>query len=127
MAKQPNSDDRVMAMLPHLLSIFTGFIGPLIIYLIIKDDKKKNKYVIDNAKHSLNFQISLVIYSVALIILLMVSVILSVLLIGIPFTILFTLLLFVLGIFALVFEIIASVKAYQGEIYKYPLEIPFIK
>jgi len=98
-------------MLPHLLSIFTGFIGPLIIYIVNQD--KKNKYVMGNAKHALNFQISLMIYYI-------VSFVLVFVFIGI-------LLLIALSIFALVFEIIATVKAYEGEIYKYPLEIPFIR
>ena len=110
--KQQSSDDKVMAMLPHLLSIFTGFIGPLIIYLV-NQDKKNNKYVFDNAKHALNFQISLIIYMV-------ISFILVFVIIGIP-------MLIALSIFALVFEIIATVRSYNGEIYTYPLEIPFIK
>ena len=36
----PSKDARTMAMLVHLLCIFTGFIGPLIIYLIKKDEDK---------------------------------------------------------------------------------------
>jgi len=35
--------------------------------------------------------------------------------------------LWCLGIFALVVEIIGSVKSYGGEVYKYPLEIRFIR
>ena len=31
-------DDMNMAMLAHLLAIFTGFLGPLIIWLIKKED-----------------------------------------------------------------------------------------
>lgn len=37
--KSPQGD-RTMAMLAHLLAIFTYFIGPLVIYLIKKDEDK---------------------------------------------------------------------------------------
>jgi uncharacterized protein len=103
-------DDNVMGMLAHLLGIFTGFIGPLVLYLVQKDKKGKT---LDNAKHALNFQISLLIYYI-------IAGILIFVLIGI-------LLIWALGIFALVVMILGSVKAYNGEVYKYPLEIQFIK
>ena len=97
-------------MLAHLLSIFTGFIAPLIFLLVNKD---KKGFVYENAKNALNFHISLVIYY------------------GICFILVFILIGFILlpalGIFALVMEIIGSIKSYEGEVYKYPLAIPFIK
>ena len=105
-----NSEQKTLGMLAHLLGLFSYFIGPLIIFLIYKD---KKDFVYENARHSLNFQISLMIY-------VLISGIMILLLIGI-------LLLWALSIFALVVIIIASVKSYQGEIYKYPLEIEFIR
>ena len=36
----PSKEACTMAMLAHLLAIFTGFIGPLVIYLIKKDDDR---------------------------------------------------------------------------------------
>jgi len=110
MAKKKNSNDNVLAMLAHLLGLVSYFVGPLIIYLIQKD---KKDFVYENAKHALNFQISLILYY-------FISSMLVLLLIGLV-------LLWALSIFALVVIIIASVKAYQGEVYKYPLEIEFIK
>jgi len=109
-SSNPNSEQRTIAMLSHLLGLFAYFIGPLIIYLIYKD---KKDFVYENAKHSLNFQLSLIIYYI-------ISAVLVLVFIGI-------LLLWVLGIFALVVIILASVKSYQGEVYRYPLEIEFIK
>lgn len=103
-------DQKTMGMLSHLLGLFTGFIGPLIMFLIYKE---KKDFVYENAKHALNFQISLIIYMI-------VSGILMIILIGF-------LLAVAVGIFALVVEIIGSVRAYEGKVYKYPLEIPFIK
>lgn len=108
MPKQITSDEKSLAMLAHLLGLFSGFIGPLIIYLIRKD----SRFVHENARHSLNFQISVIIYS-------LISFILIFVLIGI-------LLIIALAIFELVVIIIASVKSSDGKIYKYPLEIPFL-
>jgi uncharacterized protein len=102
-------NEKTMGMLAHLLSIFTGFIGPLVIFLV----EKKSKFVKDNAKNALNFQISMIIYVI-------VSVFLFLLLIGM-------LLLPALIVFALVVEIMGTVKAANGEVFKYPLAIEFIK
>ncbi|MBT3304466.1 DUF4870 domain-containing protein [Candidatus Woesearchaeota archaeon] len=99
-----------MGMLAHLLGIFTWFIGPLIILLVAKD---KHKFAYKNAAHAINFQISVTIYAI-------ICALLVLVLIGL-------LLLPILMIFALVVEIVGSVKAYEGAVYKYPLEIPFIK
>lgn len=111
MRKTNNSDENILGMLAHLLGLFISFIGPLVIYRIVKDRKKS--LAKENAKHSLNFQISLIIYSI-------IVIILIILLIGIP-------LIIALGIFELVTIIIGSIKAYNGEEYAYPLEIRFFK
>ena len=100
---------KTIGMLAHLLGIFTGFVGPLIIFLVWnKKDSAK-----ENARHALNFQISMVIYYIIAFILIFV-------LVGI-------ILIIFLGIFALVVMIIGSVRAFNGEVYRYPLEIPFIR
>lgn len=49
----PTQDERSMAMLAHVLMIFTGFIGPLIIWLI----RKQSKYVSFHALQALWWQI----------------------------------------------------------------------
>lgn len=107
-------DEKTMGMLAHLLAIFSGFIGPLILYLVTKD---KGKFSNENAKNALNFTISMAIYTISAV-LLSFTIILMV--ITIPA-------LIGLNIFALVVEIIAAIKAYEGVTYKYPLAIPFIK
>ncbi len=103
-------EEKVTGMLAHLLGIFTWFIGPLIILLV---SEKKHGFVYKNAVHAINFQISVTIYAIVCSILVFV-------LIGL-------LLLPILAIFTLIVEIIGSVRAYEGDVYKYPLEIPFIK
>ena len=109
-AKKQSDDEKVLAMLAHLLSLFTWFIGPLIIFLIKRDTKS---LAYENAKHALNFQISLFIYYI-------IAFALIIILIGF-------LLIFILWIFALVAVIIGCIRAYEGNVYKYPLEIPFIR
>ena len=104
-----SSDDQTMGMLAHLLGIFTGFLGPLIIFLIKKDD---SPYIRHHAAQSLNFQLTLMIAY-------FVSALLILVLIG--------LLLFpILFIGALVLQIMASVAANRGEMYRYPMTIQFV-
>jgi uncharacterized Tic20 family protein len=107
---------RTWGMLCHL-SALTGYfipfghlLGPLIIWLIKKDEYL---FVDDQGKESLNFQLTLTLYTI-------ISSILCILLIG------FVLLL-VLFLAELILVIIASVQANHGEKYRYPLTIRFIK
>ena len=106
----PTSDERTLAILAHALAIVTYFLAPLIIYLIKKDD---SRYVSEQAKESLNFQITIAILYV-------ISFMLVFVFIGI-------FLLFALAVFNFVMVIIASIKASDNKIYRYPLCIRLIK
>jgi uncharacterized Tic20 family protein len=106
------SDQRTMALVAHLLGIFTGFIGALIIWLINKDDTSK-PFVVDQSKEALNFQITIAIAYI-------VSSILVVVLIG-------TLMLAAVWVANLVLCILAGVKANNGEAYRYPFTLRLIK
>jgi len=105
-----SKDARMWAMLCHLLGLFTCFIGPLIIWLIKKDE---DPFIDDQGKEALNFQITVAIAGI-------VSAVLTVVCVG-----------FILGIAVsiadLVFSIIASIKANGGEKYRYPVSIRLIK
>jgi hypothetical protein len=104
------------AMLCHLSAFaafffpFGGIIGPLICYLSRKDE---SDWVNVNGKASLNFQLSILLYIVLVIPLCFI-------IIGIPIIIL-------LGTLKVICIIIASVKAAKGELFRYPLVIPFIQ
>lgn len=106
----PSSEDRMLAMLCHLGGLFTGFIVPLIIWIVKKDT---SPFVDDQGKESLNFQLSLLIYY-------LVSAIAILAFIG------FFMLLGLL-VFETIVIIMASVAANQGQPYRYPLTIRFIK
>ncbi len=103
-------DDNMIGMLAHLTGLLFGLLGPLVIYILKKDEKGLSR---ENARHALNFQISIIIYMVA-------SIILMVVIVGF-----FT---FVgIWILSIITQIMGSIKAYEGQIYEYPLEIEFIK
>ena len=116
MAAMDEKDARTWAMLSHLGALagyiipFGNIIAPLVIWLIKKDE---SPLVDDQGKESLNFQISITIYVI-------VALILTAIIIG------FVLLPAVV-IFDLVMVIIAAIKANDGEKYRYPLCIRFIK
>ena len=104
---QPTPDDRTWAMLAHLSPIVgLGFIGPLVIWLIYKD---KSPFVADQAKEALNFSLALLI-AVLICIATCVGIIVT------P----------VLGIGALVYQIIAAMEANKGVWYRYPYTIRMI-
>lgn len=119
----PSQDERTWGMLAHLaaLSAFvTGIgavVGPLIVWLIKKDSMP---FVDDQGKEAVNFGITCFLAVVALGI---VGTVLAVILIGF----LFYLLIPVVGLFWLVFTVIAAIKANEGVAYRYPFTLRLIK
>ncbi|MBE9138602.1 DUF4870 domain-containing protein [Nodosilinea sp. LEGE 07088] len=109
-------ESRMWAMLAHLSALsgfvipFGNIIGPLIIWLVKRDEMS---FVDDQAKEALNFNISMTIY-------MLVSAVLVMVLVGI-------LMLAVLGIAWLVLAIMAAVKANEGTAYRYPLTLRLVK
>ncbi|MFV1982858.1 MAG: DUF4870 domain-containing protein [Thiohalomonadales bacterium] len=103
-------------MLCHL-SAFAGFIfpfggilGPLIMWQIKKDE---HPFINRHGIAALNFHLSMFIYY-------FVGFLLVFIVIGF-------FVLMVLAVMDLVLTIVASIKASNGEEYRYPLAIPFIK
>lgn len=105
-----SQDSKNMGMLCHLLGLFTSFVGPLILWLIKKDE---DKFVDDQGKEALNFQITVILASIA-------SGILSLVCIGFLIGI-------AVGIGDIVFCILASVAASKGENYRYPVSLRLVK
>ena len=103
----PTSDEKTMALLSHVLTLAVGFLAPLIIYLIKKNE---SSFVTAHARESLNFQITIFIIIVALVI-----------------TVVGILLLWIVGILALVLVIMATIKASEGKLYRYPFSLRLIK
>ena len=113
---QVSKDTRTVAMLCHL-SAFAGYLvpmgniaGPLLVWLLKREE---SPFIDFHGKESVNFQISVFIYFI-------VSLLLMFVLIGF-------LLLPILVVFELVVVILAAVRANDGQEYRYPLSIRFIK
>jgi uncharacterized protein len=108
--------DRQWAMFLHF-SILLGFFIPiagLVAPIVIWQIKKTEFPEIDaHGKNVANWIISVIIYGC-------VGFLLTFILIGIP-------LLYLLGAFCVVFPIIGGIKANNGEIWKYPMSIEFVK
>lgn len=103
----------VITHLSQLVTLVIGF-GSLILPLIIWMSNKEKVYEMDeHGKNILNFQISLLIYSLICIPLIFL---LGLGILG----------LIILGIISIVFPIINAIKASNGETPKYPLSLNFI-
>lgn len=111
-------EQKDLSVLAHLLGLFTGFLGPLIMYLVID---KKDKFSKENAKNALNFQFTLVVAYLVLFFMFLMSFLIMFLFIFFLFFIIFAII-----IIDIVFCIIGAVKASEGKAYKYPLAINFI-
>jgi uncharacterized Tic20 family protein len=109
--------DKTMAMLCHLLSfcVFVlpslgNIIGPLILWLVKKD---QDPLVDATGKAVLNFQISVTIYGIICSLLIFIGI-------GLV-------LLPILAILTIIYTIIGALKANEGQVYKYPFTIQFLK
>ncbi|MFD0975981.1 DUF4870 domain-containing protein [Salinimicrobium gaetbulicola] len=151
MTSQVQNPDKTVAAFIHLSTFSQLFfpLGNFIFPLIFWMAKKNDPFVDEHGKQALNFQISLYLYSVFLIAIAIAGIILLGLNTSIedPFyldhhfnfsgnlpeaapivtyvmiMLLLLLSLFVLNIYAV---ISATIKAFEGEYYKYPLTINFI-
>ncbi|MHA7986697.1 DUF4870 domain-containing protein [Rathayibacter sp. CAU 1779] len=104
------SDEKLWAILVHVLGIFFSFIPALIGYLVLKD---RGPFIRQHTASALNFQLTMLIAYI-------VGFILTFIIIGI-------LVILAVEVLIIVFSIIAAVRANQGQPYNYPLSIPFVK
>ena len=124
-APPPNPGEaRTWDMLCHLSALagfigipFGNIIGPVVVWQIKKNEFPSVDY---HGKASLNFQITA---TIAAVVITVVAFILSFFCFG---YLLFPLVLLI-GLADLVLTIIAAIKANNGEAYKYPWSIDFIK
>ncbi|MBL8186992.1 MAG: DUF4870 domain-containing protein [Acidobacteria bacterium] len=111
-----SKEERTWGMLAHLSALlgylvlpFGNIIAPLVVWLVKKD---QSQFVGDQAKESLNFQISCTIYMVVA----LISLLLLVGFILVP----------LVYAFGLILTLIGTVKANNGEAYRYPFTIRLI-
>jgi hypothetical protein len=111
------NESRMWAVLCHA-SALVGFLvpaaghilAPLIVWLVKRGDSPS---VDEHGKESLNFQLSMLIYSI-------IAGILCLVLIGFV-------LLPILHVVNVVLVVLASLRASEGELYRYPITIRFLK
>ena len=89
-----------------------GAVGARVVWLLVRD---RSSFAATHAKEALNFNFSMFLYAAASIVLVVFTLGLG-LLIAVPLWI-------GLAIAWVVFTIVAAVKAYDGEVYRYPLTI----
>lgn len=111
----PTQDEKTMGLLAHMGTILANFVGlgfavPLVLMLT---KGKESSFIRAHSVESLNFQITVFIAAVISSITICVGI-------GV-------ILLPVVGIAALVFSIIAGLKANEGQLYKYPVNIRLVK
>jgi uncharacterized protein len=100
-------DDKTWGLLSHLSAIFFAILGPLVCWLVKKDE---SEFVADHAKEALNFSITVTIAVLAL-----------------SATCILAPLAVIIVIYALVLNIIAGMKANEGHRFTYPFAIRLIK
>ena len=111
-----SKEEKTWAMFGHLSGLvgyfipFANLLGPFILWQLKKDEMD---FASEQAKESLNFQISMTIY-------LLIAGVSIFILIGFV-------LLPLLWLFGIIMLLIASVKANDGNEFRYPLNLRFIR
>jgi len=119
-----------LLVLTHLLGIFVGFLGSLIILLVSKETIVKN-----HARKALNWQITYLIVSSIIMVIFFAGALGSMLLMMINplflvvylFSFILMIPLMVLSLVNIAFCIMAAIKANEGTLWDYPFSIPILK
>lgn len=103
MTNMVNHDDRMLAMLIYVISFFTAFIGPLLIWLLKRDE---SDFIDHHGREYFNFLIAISVYGVIGFILL--------------FAVVGFFILIAIGVGGFILTIVAAIKAFEGEYYRFP-------
>lgn len=110
--KLAENDEKTMSMLAHILGGVTSVVGPLLIWILKKEE---SPFVDDQGKEATNFQITMLIGYVA-------ATILGVFTGGCLSVILYP----AVGIVSLIFAILGGLEANKGVAYRYPFALRLI-
>lgn len=105
----PSREECNLAMLAHLLGIFSGFVGALVLWLVKRED---NGFAAQEAREALNFQITIAIAMMA-------AFILKFVLIGF-------LLVPLVFLANFIFCLLAALSTAKGKAYRYPLALRLV-
>ena len=119
----------VLALLTSWAAGVAGVVGALAVWLLKRDE---SPFIAEHAREALNFNLSMLIYACAACLLVVVLVGVSVLTLGIgllltvPAGVLLALAAAAIAVTWLVCSIIATVRAFNGEPYRYPLSLRLV-
>lgn len=120
----PSRESRNWGVAAHLAWLVNAFgipapIGPLVVWLVKKGE---DPFVEDQAREALNFQLSVLIYTI-------IGAVAAIILAIVTFGLGLIAILPVVAVFALlvlVLTVVAAIKASDGERYRYPMTIRLI-
>jgi uncharacterized Tic20 family protein len=120
-----SSDQQMWTVLAHASAFIQvvgvpSVVGPLVVWLIRRDDPA----VEPHARAALNFQLTLLIYFVAGIV---IGFLAAITIVGLVLTVVIVVFLLLLVVLELVFALMASIAASRGELYRYPMSLDLIK
>lgn len=118
LGKLPPTDEKNMGMLAHLLGALFSFVGPLIIWLMKREE---SPFVNDQGREALNFQITAAIAMLACGVLMFITA-----LIAGPLACIFQLAMLAVWVADLAYSIIAAIASSKGEAYRYPFSVRLI-
>ncbi len=107
-------DERTYATFMHLSVFAVNFTGIIILVALVMwlIKRKQSRFLDDHGKEAVNFQISLLIYS-------LISGLLVFVLVGIP-------MLVAVYLLGMVGSVLAAIAANRGEFYRYPMTIRLV-
>jgi uncharacterized Tic20 family protein len=137
----PSVSDRQWAASAHFLALLlalttawmagvAGIVGAGSVYLIKRDD---SPFVAEHAREAINFNLSMLLYSVAAVVLAVILVGATVLTLGIglivtlPAGLLLVCVAGAIAVMWLVCSLVAGFKAWHGEHYRYPLTLRLLR
>ena len=104
------------AMLTSLWAGVAGAIAALVVWMLVRD---KSAFATEHAKEAVNFNLSMFIYAAIAVVLVIFTLGLG-LIVALPMWV-------VLALMWIVCTLIAAFKAYDGQMYRYPLTIRLFK
>ena len=106
----------ILALITSWAAGIAGAVGALAVWMIKRDD---SQFAADHAREALNFNLSMFIYAVVLLLLTVLT-----LGIGLIFTVPLAV---VIAVVWLVCTLQAAFRAYDGQVYRYPITIRLFK
>ncbi len=112
-AGRPTQEERTWAMVAHISGVASGVVFPMVVPIVIYMVKKdESEFIGEQAKEAINFQITVGLAAIVA----WVSLFCFVGFILLP----------LIGLASLVFAIVAGIKVYDGERYRYPYTLRLI-